>query len=343
MNVMYVNPTEISTRRILAEATLLVTSFFLMCSSAMAQSSNHRLYAAVLSNVSYTVGAKNAGVGLFVGDESGSHWQNLAFNNMRTFAIEIFPEHGDGLFYTANGNGVIVSRDGGQTWRVTTGWEITEILEAAAVPSHPEIIYVGTAYGLWKSVEYGENWQNLTQRFVNAVHLDVTNPDRIYLGEEDGMRISEDAGASFRSIKPPGDAVNHFAQDPAEPDRLYLGTEDHGIFVSDDRGESWQQVESAPATATVYGVTIDFKNPDKVFAGTFSSGLLRSLDRGKTWEVIKNGIADIAVYDIAVHPDDSQILYAGTANRGIFRSTDAGASWQPFALDGTHVLEVEIK
>ncbi len=334
---------EINASSTFAKALLSLFLLSLTYSGAMAQSSNYKIFAAVLSNVSYTVGAKNAGVGLFVGDETGSHWENIAFNNMRTFAIEIFPDHGDGLFYTANGNGVIVSRDGGESWRVTTGWEITEVLEAAAVPSHPEIIYVGTAYGLWKSVKYGENWQNLTRRFVNAVHLDVTNPVRIYLGEEDGMRISDDAGASFRSIKAPGDAVNHFAQDPAEPARLYSGTEDHGIFISNDRGESWRRADKAPATATVYGITIDMKDPQKVYAGTFADGILRSIDRGKTWEAVTDGITEIPVYDIALHPHDSQILYAGTANRGIFRSSDAGASWLPFALDGTHVLEVEIK
>ena len=309
----------------------------------MAQNSNRKIYVAVLSNVSYTVGAKNAGVGLFVGDETGSNWKNMAFNNMRTFAIEIFPDHGDGLFYTANGNGVIVSRDGGKSWRVSTGWEITEVLEVVAVPSNPEIIYAGTAYGLWKSVDCGENWENLTKRFVQAVHLDVTNPDRVYLGEEDGMRISEDSGASFRPIRTATRAVNDFAQDDSEPARLYLGTEDHGIFVSNNRGESWQQMDGDLATSTVYAVKIDFRDPNRVFAATFANGTLRSLDRGETWKSITDGIENIPIYNLALHPDHADILYASTANRGLFRSTDAGDSWQPFALDGTHILELEIK
>ncbi len=333
---------ETNTKFILLCCLIFSFLFNLTKSDAMAQNSKHKLYAAVLSNKGYTVGAKNFGTGLYVGNESGANWENIAFGNMRTFAIEIFPDHADGLFYTANGNGVIVSRDGGKSWRVTTGWKITEVLEAAAVPENPEIIYIGTAYGLWKSVEYGENWQNLTKRFVNAVHLDVEDAHRIYLGEEDGMRFSKKAGNSFKTVKKLPYAVNDFAQDISDPKRLYLGTEDHGIFISNNQGESWQQVTTA-SQATIYSVSIDPRNHNIVFAATFADGILRSEDRGKTWQIITTGLDDIPVYTIVFHPDDSAIIYAGTVNRGILRSTNGGESWQQFALDGTHIWELEIK
>ncbi len=322
---------------------ILFSSFLLTNYDAMAQNSKTQIYAAVLSNLSYTVGAKNPGVGLFVGDENGNEWKNIAFSNMRSFAIEIFPEHGEGLFYTANGNGVIVSRDGGKSWRVTSGWEVTEVLEAAAVPNNPQVLYVGTAYGLWKSTEYGENLQQLTGRFVNSVHLDIEDASRIYVGEENGLVISRNAGKSFKQVKNLPHAVNHIAQDSANPDRLYLGTEDHGLFASINRGKSWQQITGAAQTGTIYSIAVDPKNPGIVFASTFADGILRSLDRGKTWQTITDGIDDIPVYKIVIHPQDSSIIYAGTVNRGILRSTDAGESWKQFALDGTHVWELEIK
>lgn len=332
---------KIDTRFILL--FFLIFSLNLTKSEAMAQNSKYKLYAAVLSNKSYTVGAKNSGVGLFVGDEDGDNWENIAFKNMRTFAIEIFPDHGDGLFYTANGNGVIVSRDGGKTWRVTTDWRITEILEAVAVAENPEITYIGTAYGMWKSLDYGENWQRLTKRFINAVHIDVEDSDRIYIGEEDGMHYSKNAGKSFKAVKKLPYAVNNFAQHKSDAQRLYLGTEDHGIYISNDHGESWQQVDGASANTTVYSVTVDPRNPDIVLAGTYTNGIFRSTDRGKTWQAITNGVNDIPVYNIVMHPDDSTIMFAGTVDKGLLRSTDGGNSWQQFALDGAHVWELEIK
>lgn len=376
---MQSNLIGINLKFVMTVSLILLSSVILTQSNASAQNSKRRIYAAVLSNVSYTVGAKNSGVGLYLGDDGGAEWENIAFKNMRTFAIEIFPEHGDGLFYTANGNGVIVSRDGGKSWRVTTGWEITEVLEAAAVPDHPEIIYIGTAYGVWKSTEYGENWQKLTKRFVNSLHIDVKDASRIYVGEEDGLVISQNAGKSFKRVKNFPHAVNSIAQDSANPNRLYLGTEDNGLFLSDNRGKSCQQITAAK-TATIYSVTVDPKNSNIVFASTFADGILRSVDQGKTWQTITRGVAavpvdtvafdpddsattdkifsgefgegtmqtttsldDIPVYTIVFHPDDSTIIYAGTVNRGILRSTDGGDSWAPFALDGTHIWDLEIK
>ena len=58
---------------------------------------------------------------------------------------------------------------------------------------------------------------------------------------------------------------------------------------------------------------------------------------------IANGIDDTPVYTVTIHPDDSNIIYAGTVNKGLLRSTDGGESWQHFALDGTHIWELEIK
>ncbi len=327
---------------------ILLSIFVSLCSplsarDGFAQPSKHKIYVAVLSNQSFTVGARNPGVGLYVGDDQGESWLNIGFKNMRTFAAEIFPNYGEGLFYTANGNGVIVSRDGGNSWRVTTGWEITEILEASAVPDNPKIIYIGTAYGLWKSIEFGENWQRLTKRFVAGLNIDVADANRIYLGEEDGLLISQNAGKSFSKVKKIASAVNQIAQDNADPDRLYLGTEDDGVYISDDRGKSWRQVPGQLANATVFSVTVDQRNPNRIFVGTFGNGIFRSNDRGKTWQSFMDGLEDIAVYEIAIHPEQSSILYAGTVNRGIFRSMNGGESWTPFALDGTHVLELEIK
>lgn len=376
---MQINLIGIHLKLVMTVSLILLSSVILTQSNASAKNSKRKIYAGVLSNVSYTVGAKNSGVGLYLGDEGGAEWENIAFKNMRTFAIQIFPEHGDGLFYTANGNGVMVSRDSGKSWRVTTGWEITEILEAAAVPDHPEIIYIGTAYGVWKSTEYGENWQKLTSRFVNSLHIDVKDASRIYVGEEDGLVISQNAGKSFKRVKNFSYAVNCVTQENANPNRLYLGTEDNGLFLSDNKGKSWQQITTAK-TATIYSVTVDPRNSNIVFASTFSDGILRSTDRGKNWQIINEGVSavpvekvdfdandsatadkifsgefgeeakqtttsldDIPVYTIVFHPDDSAIIYAGTVNRGILRSTDGGDSWAPFALDGTHIWDLEIK
>ena len=302
-----------------------------------------QVYVAVVSNKSFTVGAKNAGSGLFVGDLSGGTWRNLAFSNMRTFSVEVLPHIGSGLIYTANGNGVIISRDGGKTWRVTTGWEITEVLKIAANPQNPATVYIGTAYGAYKSVDFGETWQQLTHRYVYSLHLDVQDTSRIYVGEEDRLLVSTNAGRSFRRTGRLSLPVLSLAQDPQEPDILFLGTEDDGLFVSRNRGKSWRQVGTAPVTATVYQILIDEHDPRRIFAATFAHGVLISHDGGRSWMGQQKTLQGMPVFCIALHPQDRNTLFAGTQKWGIVSSEDGGKTWKPFGLDGTYVMEIEIR
>lgn len=323
---------------------LIVVSTMLIPATALqAQTTTVRLFVAVLSNKSYTVGARNPGTGLFVGDEQGREWRNLAFPNMRTFAIEVLPQVGDGLIYTANGNGVIVSRDGGKHWRVTTGWQITEVLKIAVDPRNPAVVYIGTAYGAYRSDDFGETWQPLNRRFVYSLHLDVERPERLYIGEDDGLLISEDGGRRFRRVKGLRYPILSLAQDKVQPQRLLLSTEDDGLFLSTDRGKSWQAITTAPEGCTAYQIVFSPHNPREVFAATFAHGVLLSHDGGQTWQGEQSAFEGIPVHCVAVHPSKPQVLYAGTLNEGIYRSDDGGRTWHPFALQGTHVMEIEIR
>lgn len=322
---------------------VVLLTFSVNLAYVSAQTGKRNIYAGVISNKSFTVGAKNPGTGLFCVTDNGSNIKNIGFKNMRTFSVAVFPDVAQGLIYCANGNGFFVSKNMGKKWRVTTGWQITEVLEVATAALNAKIVYIGTAYGLYKSTEYGENFEQLTKRFVAGLATDIEKPERIYLGEEDGLQISGNGGKSFKKVANFKYAVNAIAQDCQKTDRLYLGTEDNGIFISDNRGKSWMQTVGDAANATVYGITVDRKNPERIFAATFEYGVLRSNDRGKTWQALTNGLKNVAVYDIVIHPDEGNVLFAGTANKGILQSDDNGATWKPFALDGTHVIDLVIK
>lgn len=308
---------------------------------ALAQGSR-TIYAAVLSNKGFVaVGGENPGTGLYLVCDDGE-WRSAGHNNVRTFAVEAFPQVGDGLIYTANGNGIFVSRDGGATWRVTSGWQLTEALEIAAHPRTPETVFAGTAYGLWKSTEMGENLQQMTGRFVEGLFIDVEDPNRIYIGEEDGIRYSIDGGRRFRAASGASYTVHGFGQHRARPHLLFAGAEDHGVLRSTDRGASWQMVGDATAGTTVYAIRIDANNPDRMFAATFAHGVLRSLDGGATWRAFTAGLQERHLHDLAIHPDNPDTLYAATLTSGLFRSTDGGESWQPFALENTQIYQIEI-
>jgi len=322
----------------------LFSAFFMVSAANHAPPPKKRtIYAGTIANKNFVVGARNPGTGLFTVSEDGKNIENIGFKNMRTFSLEVYPKQEKGLIYCANGNGFFVTKNNGIKWRVTTDWKITEILEVAAVPKNPKITYIGSAYGLYKSTEFGENFKQLKIGFVTSLAIDNKNSDRIYLGQEDGLYISENAGKSFTKVTNLNYSINVITQDPKNQNRLYVGTEDDGIFISENHGNTWKQATSKAKDVTIYEIIIDSKNPKRIFVATFEIGILRSDDQGKTWKSFSKGLEDISVYDIAIHPDKKNILYAGTANMGILQSKDNGESWHEFAMDGSHVFDIKIK
>lgn len=115
---------------------------------------------------------------------------------------------------------------------------------------------------------------------------------------------------------------------------------DGGLFISQDKGETWQQqtVEDKKLSITsidILSLAIDPNDSKILYLGTEANGIYRSCSQGEHWYKLedKNGALSSRanVYDIAIDPKDSNRLYIGTYQdkKGrVFRSQDAGQSWE---------------
>jgi hypothetical protein len=103
------------------------------------------LYMSVLSSRRHAWGKNdNPVIGLFVSTDGGEHWHHRGWKEyIRTFHTIAGP---DGTLWSACGNGVLRSTNQGRTWRITTGWEVTEVLNVAVDPNHPARVAAATAY-----------------------------------------------------------------------------------------------------------------------------------------------------------------------------------------------------
>jgi len=108
-----------------------------------------------------------------------------------------------------------------------------------------------------------------------------------------------------------------------------------GMFVSLDKGDSWQPISRLPqpdgikniSSASVYRLIEDPQDPRALYWASREAGMFYSYDDGKTWQQPEGPLAQGFVYNISVHPADKCTIYA-TNGILVYRSTDCNRSWE---------------
>jgi photosystem II stability/assembly factor-like uncharacterized protein len=307
---------------------------------------SERVYMAVLSSFQPRVKSDTIPVaGLFVSTDKGVSWQHLGWREyIRTFYSE---EGNDGTIWSACGNGVLRSIDAGKTWRVTTGWEVAEVLKVKAAETNPSVVFASTAYGIFRSTDKGGSWEKkvtgLLRPFSGDICIDRTNARHVVAATEEGVYLSEDCGDNWMAAKLSAKGVRVVIQDPHDAKRFWLGTEEDGVFFSTDGGRQWQQRSTELEHRTVYTIAVDLQKQDWIYVGTYGGGVYLSTDGGGRWVQRSRGLTDLQVHSIVLIPSDPRVILAGTLNKGLFRSTDRGETWLHNSHDDSQVWGLSVR
>jgi hypothetical protein len=163
---------------------------------------------------------------------------------------------------------------------------------------------------------------------IFAVALHPSRPDVLYLSSEKGLYKTTDGGANWSRIKGVGTfSALSIAINPEIPSTVYVGTFLDGVYRSTDGGRNWLLVNAGMRdyVSVVNAVEIDPKNPSTLYAGT-TMGAYRSLDNGAIWERISAGLNSMYVVCLEVDPENPNVIYAGTSG-GVYRSSNGGLRW----------------
>jgi photosystem II stability/assembly factor-like uncharacterized protein len=208
----------------------------------------------------------------------------------------------------------------------------------AAIPGHPEHIYLGTTTSwVYESTDGGASWARLARidgsdnLVIDHIVIDSANPAVLYVAAfkpdrpDGGLWISHDAGRTWAEAKGlHGQSIFAFVEAPSAPGTLFAGTLD-GVFRSTDSGAAWAQIspQGSHEIHEVESLAIDPANPDIVYAGTWHLPW-KTTDGGKTWHSIKKGlIEDSDVFSIIVDPAHPRVVYLSACS-GIYKSEDGG-------------------
>ena len=259
------------------------------------------------------------GDGVYRSTDAGKTWTHIGLERTRVIArIRIHPQNPDLVYVAAQGathgatpeRGVYRSRDGGANWeRVLFVSASAGASELSMDLSNPRILYAGfwdhlrepwkvtsggPGSGIWKSVDGGDNWEQLTQGLPEvmgktAVDASPVNPELVWAlveaeGEKGGLYRSDDAGKSWRLVN---------------SERTL-------------RARAWYYIE----------VYADPQDENTVYV--MNAPFHRSVDGGKTFTQIRVPHGD--QHDLWINPKNNQVMI--NANDGGANVTfNGGKSW----------------
>ncbi len=252
------------------------------------------------------------GTGISISVDGGDSWDLLPqppqdYTPVNNLSYDIAVHDGN-IFLASFGGGLVKGSNFGESWEITTpdsfvfnpggrlNHRVFSVLNASGV------LWVGTAEGVNKSTDGGENWVNfnatnqdqpISGNWVIALaQQKIDDKELIWVcsnkaegsDERYGVSVTENGGLTWKTTLLDIWATN-FAFDG---ETVYVSTRE-GLFKSTDFGDTWYKFPDITDTITgdkvfteqIYSVYAD---NGVLWVGT-SDGLARTSDNGYTWDV----------------------------------------------------------
>ncbi len=267
----------------------------------------------------------STGDGVYKSTDAGKTWRHLPGlrDAQQLGGLAVDAHNPNRVFVAALGHpygpneerGVYRSTDGGETWqRVLYKDENTGAIQVTLDPNNPDVVYAdlwagrqgpwenatwnGPLSGLYKSIDGGNSWTQLTNGLPNPeqglgrIGFGIAPSDsrRLYAtvdaGAKGGIYRSDDGGASWTNINPDprlwgrGSDFAEIKVDPKNADVVYSA--DVVTWKSTDGGKSWKGWKGAPGGDDYHRIWINPDNPSIILLGVDQGGTV-TVNGGETW------------------------------------------------------------
>lgn len=201
--------------------------------------------------------------------------------------------------------GIWKSTDRAATWAPASqglsgpGAPLPEILDLAADPARPGVLYAATSEGLFKTADGAATWSRADAGSQVAIPLDA-------------------------------------ALDPHDPDIVYTvgprsDRRSFAVARSENGGATWVRRFGVPATTAIQSVVVDLWSPATAFVSS-AAGFYRSQDDGVTWTRVSPPQNPFNRLVSGLAP--GQLAGLGGTGFDLLVSPDEGATWSPVNLPG---------
>lgn len=226
--------------------------------------------------------AEFSGQGLFESDDGGTTWAAVTNlppppNGGTAFitAVNFHPKVPGTIFVSTNGAGILRSTDGGATYTIANnGLPNVQTSGVVANPQSPAMLFVGTAGGLFKSIDNGNSWALSNSSTAGVISFDANvTPPTIYINNAK----SADLGVTWAPI--PGAGV--IIADPSTPNSIFSVGGANGPQWSPDAGGTFFPLTAGFGQPNAFfgfdgkGIVVAQSQPQMLFLGSLTNSVLR--------------------------------------------------------------------
>jgi photosystem II stability/assembly factor-like uncharacterized protein len=220
---------------------------------------------------------------------------------------------------------------------------------------HPNILFVGTHYGTFRSDDSGATWTALDNQshglsdvlIATSITVSPVYDINVYLtgymrdsGNAAGMLVSHDGGDTWQTLPTggPGQLPNPriltVQAGWAAPGECFAYLVGYGLYRTEDGGAQWQQVSGElPAQVTgIYPVAAHGQTGTEMLyvataQGVYATPLSQPANSAPqlTFQPVPGATG--YVFTLAVSRETTPVLYAGT-DQGLYRAVGIGHAFQ---------------
>ncbi len=301
---------------------------------------------------------------------SPNHYLSTGLENINGNSIDVCDSNPNIIYVGAYDVGFYYSKDGGASWK----WSIPSYNDYPDYvwwqgqggnanfvlndPQRENVVWAtfgsdnnSTLGAVFKSTEYGENWQlsntglNPMGKNTHGMSIDLNSPVNnrtLYVTQNGDVFKSINDGANWTKILDNG-GLKFTAVDKQNSQVVYAGGS-NGLFKSTDAGATWNEIgqnenfkfstnipnaimrddivptygspsDNSPIVPWqgVFDIQTDPNIPNRIYVSAYGTnkGLYKSDDAGITWTKI---YANDYMRGIAISPNNSNIIYASSSD-----------------------------
>ena len=291
----------------------------------------HDLYVCASLETAFFIGSRTDGNNGILRSADRVAIEHVGFNHPRVDALAADPRN-PAVIYAAASNGLLRTKDYGRTWRIMTGWDMTELKGVAVDPQAPDNLYVALPDGIGVSRDGGSTWTRgqagIRRGYTQTLAIDRSHPGRLVAGTELGFYLSEDGARTWTLVQATDATVNDVRQSPHDPLDFLGVTQCNGAWRSADGGRTWRQVAGIGTVRTLYFCDFDATDSRRLVICGWGCGVLVSEDGGVTWQARNAGLPNPNVRCVGSDPDLPGRLYAAPHQSAVYVSDDFGRTWR---------------